>query len=145
MQRDWLVTTLIVALPDVALAWLYMKLVDGHAGDFWLALGVMYGVQTFFSIKNVLAGTLVFRLYGKRRFIAIAHDFFRQSNFPSPEPNENAHTYLLRISDAEDLPLVARKAAIAELARMRQVESQGFFVALRTGAAYDAAVSSFRP
>lgn len=144
MWRDWLVITGIAALPDLGLSWLYMKLMDGSAGDFWIALGILYAVQLFWGAKHLLAGSLVFRLYGKRRVVEVLHESFRKSGFPAPERAEGASEYLARLCDDEQQPLNVHFAAHGELARMAHAEAQGIFPGLRAMAAYEAAVSENR-
>ena len=54
-----IVTMTISGIPDMAIAWLWMKFTGGGLQAFGTALLVIYGIELFLSIKRVLAGSIV--------------------------------------------------------------------------------------
>ena len=146
-KQDWL-ATFIALLPDIAIAWLYKEMSGGTSSDFWIAFGLLVGIQMLFSIKNAIGAALWFWLYGKRRLRNLGHEFFQRNNFPKPEQDEDAASYLQRISEDDDQPFAVRTIAGTELTRfytmLSLMQSRGIFPALRISAGYNAAVASYR-
>jgi hypothetical protein len=143
MRKNWPLIILLTVLPDVAIAWLYKAIVDGAAIDFWIALGVIFGIETIFSIRNAISGSLLFRFYGKRQLVKSMLDYLIRFQFPKPTIGEDALNYFARLADDVEQPAENRIFAATLLANVQQLESQSFFPAMRATAAYDAAVDAY--
>jgi hypothetical protein len=91
-------------LPYLALAWAYMELTDGRAGDFWIALGVLLTLRFFFFTIEALAGLVMWWLYGRRFAIRKMLAVLRTNEFPPRQPGERVYQYFHRIQRASDCP-----------------------------------------
>jgi len=145
MKGDWLLTSIIVNLPDLAIAWAVMKLTDDHTATFWWTLAAIWGVGLLYSIKGLIAASLLFRLIGRRRLTDAAANFLSANNFPAREGREDIDGYLERIADDERQSVDIRLLATAEAAKLELLESQAILPVLRVRKAYDAALQHHRP
>ncbi|WP_096669523.1 hypothetical protein [Polaromonas sp. AET17H-212] len=142
-QSDFWKIWAIGLLPDIGLAWAYMKLSDGDTASFWWCLLALWVIGTFFLIKQVLTGTLIFRLYGKERIATLLAQGMERLQFPAPEADEDFETYMCRLVSSEELPINLRLEAQATLSSFRATQEQGLFVALRMAAAHNLAVKKY--
>lgn len=144
MLRHVLLMGFLALTPDIAIAWVYCRLSDREVGSFWAALGVLWAVQAMFAIKSTLGTWIAYRLYGKQLAVDETVASFVKGRFPRPEPAEEAHAYLLRLSGPEQRDVEVRLAASVEYARWGQAETHGLFAGLRMASVYEAAVSQYR-
>ncbi|UUZ62267.1 hypothetical protein LP417_18895 [Polaromonas sp. P1-6] len=144
MKRDWLITFLILSIPDVAIAWLVMTAGDGKTSTFWWALLVLYGIQFFSTLKSTLAASLLYRLYGKKRLTESATQFLVAQKFPPAQPGEEIDEFLQRVAQGDEYPINQRLLAASEAAKLYQLEDQAIFPVLRVRAAYNAALRKYR-
>ena len=141
--RDYWRIWLLGILPDVALSWGYMKLSDDRWASFGWFLLALVVAQTFFSIKEIASGSLIYRLYGKDRVSDGVAQELRDRQYPVPIRDEDFESYMSRIIENEDNPFDVRLHASASLASFQAQTRQGLFVALRLAAAYDLAVNKY--
>jgi hypothetical protein len=130
-------------LPDLALSWAYMKLYGNEWPTFWWCLLVLAVIQLFFVVKQIISGSLIFRLYGKNKVAdAIAHEL-REKKYPWPQTHEDFHSYMIRLADDEDASTDLRLNAQSMLTGLVTLEQQGLFQSLRMNSAYDLALKRF--
>lgn len=80
--KSGIIVWLLSLVPYVLLSWGYTALIDGHARDFWIAMGALFAARLFFGIIEGLGGILVWRLYGKRVMVRKFLTILQQGNFP---------------------------------------------------------------
>lgn len=131
-------------IPDLALAWAYMKLTDDRWSDFWWFLLGMSVVQALFWIKRWAAGSIAFRLYGRQWAVDVIAKDLRASHFPKPDEYENFDSFVERVADDQSQPATVRVKAAALFGAAQAHYSYGFLATLRMSNIYDLAFKNFK-
>jgi hypothetical protein len=99
-------------VPYAAVAWAYTYLMDGGSHGFWLALGFLVAVRTFFSIIETLGSVLAWRIFQRRRMIDTLLGVLRAHKFPPKEVDtDDFSNYRARIlTDYAEKPDYMRAA-----------------------------------
>ena len=135
----------LVWIPDLLIAWGYMKLTDGDQSTFWWALLTLFVVQALFSIKNAIAGSFIYRLIGKTDIINAATLFLNQHNFPDPNGETDIECYYWDIAEDESNTVDMRLLARQEFGKVVMLDHIGFFPRLRILAAYNGTLANYHP
>lgn len=142
--KDFLKVWLISWLPDIGLSWVYMKLSDNGWSSFWQCLLLLIVVQVFFGIKQVIAGSLIFRLFTKEKMSQVMATVMRQQKFPEPEDGEEFELYMYRLINDESLPVDTRIVAKGMASEVEAVRQTGIFPGLRVLKIANQAVVKYR-
>jgi hypothetical protein len=123
-----------------------VKLTDGPAREFWVALGVLLAIRLFFSIIEALGGILSWRVYGKKVMIERNLKLLRANHFPKREyAHDDFAGYLARIEQgpkySEQLKAVAQQMYFV----LSFFESAGMLSGMRMHAAADEALNIYSP
>lgn len=143
--RAHIIMGLFTFIPYFIVSWAYMALVDGRAGQFWSAFGVLVAVRLFFSIIETLGSILSWRLYGRKFMVSKFLGFLRVNNFPKREyAHDDFSNYLARI---EEGPYTASvKASAKEIYFILSTfESMGILLGMRMHSASDVALDAYSP
>ena len=141
-----LTISMFAAVPYVLVTWGYVKLTDGDANAFWIALGLLLGIRFFFYIIETLGDVLCWRLYQRRIAVDNAITFFRSNGYPQREyQHDDIGNNLARIQDDHRyLPLLRNSAGALERT-LTFIEGLGILVGARTWATFNAALDSYAP
>ena len=102
-------------IPDLAIAWSYMKLTDGGSQEFWSALIILQCVYLFLWLKRTVWAWLLFWLYNRRSMARTLEKFFKENNFPRPQMfTKDLDDYLPEIINNETEPTEVRIKASFE-------------------------------
>lgn len=144
VEKDFLKIWLISWLPDIGLSWIFMTLSDNEWSSFWQCLLLLIAVQVFFGIKQVIAGSLIFRLFTKERMSQVMTTVMRQQKLPAPEDGEDFELYMYRLITDETLPAAIRIAAKGMSSEVEALRQTGFFAGLRILKVANQAVTRYR-
>lgn len=144
MKTNRVLYFILVWIPDVLIAWGFMKLTDGDRSTFWWALIILIVVQVLFSIKNTIAGTLIYRLIGRNDLINAMALFLRENNFPDPKGETDIECYYWDVAADDTQPLELRLLARQEFGKIATLGNLGFFPRLRLLSAFNKALSQYK-
>ena len=143
-KSNWWKIWLLSWLPDLAISWAAMKLTDDKSATFWYWLAGLTIIQLLLIIKQVLSGSLIFRLHGKKYLQNTIVDLFFKNQFPPPAQTELFDEYMHRLTVDESVSMSVRLSAQATWSYFGAIKEQGFFIALRTDSACNDAVIKYR-
>lgn len=139
-----LVTVPIALMPDLLIAWGWMKLSDGGSASFWTAIAVMWIVEFLIWVKRAGAAWAIFHGYGKWALSKMIADGLRVADFPPPLPIESGRDYLARVEGDEALSPDVRNQAKSDFESLDRASEKGLVYGLRADAIYDRAVNRLR-
>ena len=144
--RTHLVLMALAIVPYAAVAWVYMSLVNGGAGDFWIALGVVIGVRLCFAVIEGLGAALSWRLYTKKVLVQKFIDHMRLRQLPKRKFAEEGFTeYVSRLEDDPKQPDSVKRVATEFRMGLEIWETSGIFTGMRMHAAAEAAFDAYSP
>lgn len=142
-QRDFWKMWLIGMLPDAGLSWAFMKFSDDKLSSFWWCLLALTAVQTFFVVKQIAAGSLIFHFFSRDRISEVMTTAMQKEKFPPPEKDEDFESFMYRLVNDEALPARTRVRASLVLGEFLATKQTGFFVSLRMTTAADLAAKKY--
>jgi hypothetical protein len=132
-------------IPDALIAFVAMKLTDDEWSTFWW---VWVAIQVFYFlnwVKKVAWGSLVWRLWLRRRVSDEALSILTACQFPKPEDgNEDIQTFFTRLIDDDEQPVGVRVRAAEWRATIHTNSEQGGLLAgMRLQEAWGNALAAF--
>ena len=133
-------------VPYVLIAWAYTELNEGTLRQFWIALGILLVVRTFFSIIEGFGNMLAWRLYGRQRLIHKLLAFLTHHKLPSRQyQHQDASLYLQGISEDKRHSEAVRLYAGEMYRSLELMEEIGILVGMRYRLALEAALEAYSP
>jgi len=132
-------------IPDALIAFIAMKLMDDEWSTFWwvlLAIQVLYFLNW---AKKVAWGSLVWRLWLRRRLRDEALSILTACQFPKPEDgDEDIQTFFTRLIDDDEQPVGVRVRAAEWRATIHaNSEQRGLLAGMRLHEAWGNALAAF--
>lgn len=140
--KYFMVACAIGAIPDIAIAWIYMRLTDGGWSNFWWALVFLWAVQAGFAFKQFLANLLNYRLWAKRTVADAMAQKLKELKFPVPE--ETDFECVIHETAADPTrPIDHRMFASTWIGYFAAVESAGLIKIMRMRSACNAGLKQY--
>lgn len=133
-------------VPYVLVSWAFTKWGDGETTSFWLVLGGLLLIRTFFGIIETLGSILSWRLYGQKLVVERNLAILRANGFPKRTySHDDFLAYLSRIEDDPKTSPDLRARAKEFHFVLEFHENAGILVGMRMHAAAERALETYSP
>ncbi len=132
----------IMMIPDFVIAWLFMQNDNDKWSTFFWVLLILFLVQLFFGIKNIIAGSLSYRIFARKELTDGWLLSFEHHKFPAFEENDIDY-YLQKVAFDKNTPIESRLQAAKLFGQLEGFQHTGFFSSMRMKATSNEALGKF--
>lgn len=122
-------------IPELAIAYIVMKLYDGEWGLFWWVIAAMNGFYILMWAINTMITEISFRLYFRKRFADIAFSEFERLHFPAIMPGiiaiESPENIYAELAYNENYPCDIRIKCAAYSVEYNNLNSSASYLAIK--------------